>query len=326
MGVYDSAGGGGIHIDVALTDISVGWPNDGFVGEALFPVVRVKKQSDKYYVWGHEGWSVEPAGDLRGPGTVANEIPGIKVSLNPYFAQEHSLQIPIPDEERENSDSPFDPDRDGTELVTSKVLLQREVSMRDIVQTTANYPASHVLTLSGTAQWNDYGATSDPIGNFKNAIRMIRSKLFVVPNLAVIPWEVMSYLEDHPDFIERIKYAQPGIITADIISSMIGIDRIIVPGLGIDTANPGQANNLSYLWGKDVLIAYVPRRAGLRIPAFAYEFVWTYGGRVQIVDRWREQKRKSDLIRVSRRYDLKMIAEDANGKSIAGFLIKNAIA
>jgi hypothetical protein len=51
-----------------------------------------------------------------------------------------------------------------------------------------------------------------------------------------------------------------------------------------------------------------------------------------VTDRWREQKRKSDLIRVSRRYDLKLVgrennANDSNnGKVISGYLIKNAVA
>jgi hypothetical protein len=89
----------------------------------------------------------------------------------------------------------------------------------------------------------------------------------------------------------------------------------------------GQAAAIGYLWGKDIVLAYVPPRAGQRVPAFGYEFVWRYpGGQTQIVDRWREQKRKSDLVRVSRRYDLRHIAKDATGKSIAGYLIKNAVA
>jgi hypothetical protein len=45
-----------------------------------------------------------------------------------------------------------------------------------------------------------------------------------------------------------------------------------------------------------------------------------------VTERWREEPRKSDLIRVSRRYDLKMVAQDATGKEIAGYVIKAAVA
>lgn len=323
--VWDARGGGNVHIDQALTDISIAWPNEGFVGSRLYPTVTVQKQSNLYYVFNREAWGIDPGGDIRAPGTVANEIPGMTVSTTPYFAKEHALQTPVTDEERENADSPFNSDRDGTELLTMKIMLQRELAMRDQVQTAANYPAAHVVTLSGTTQWNDY-VNSDPIKNFKDGIRQVHRAMFTRVNTAVIPYEVMSVLEDHPDFIERIKYSERGILTQDIIAAVIGIPNVIVPGVGYNSANPGQTEALGYLWGKDVLLAWVPPRAGQRTPSFAYEFVWGYGGRPMVTDRWREEPRASDLIRVRRRYDLKLTALDANGKSIAGYLIKAAIA
>ena len=135
--VYSPTGSGSAHIDQILTQISVAYPNNGFVGSALFPTVAVRKQSDKYYVFGREAWNA--VNDLRAPGTVANEVPGMAVSTDTYYAQEHALQIPVTDEERENVDSPLAPDRDATELVTSKVMLGREIAMKTLVTTTANY-------------------------------------------------------------------------------------------------------------------------------------------------------------------------------------------
>lgn len=324
--VWDSAGGGGVHVDVALTNISIAWPNNEFVGNRLLPQVLVNKQSNFYYVYNREAWAVDPGGDLRAPGTVANEIPGMTVSTQPYFAKEHALQTPVTDEERENAGSPFNPDRDGAELVTAKVLLGREIAMQTLVMTAANYPAAHTVTLAGTTQWSDY-VNSDPILNIKAGIRQVHSALFVRVNTAIIPWAVMSILEDHPDIIERIKYSERGILTEEIIAAVFGIPNVIIPGVGIDNANPGQTSSLGYLWGKDVLLAWVPARAGLKIPAFGYEFVWGYGGGMpQAVDRWREENRKSDIVRLARRYDLKLTALDANSKSIAGYLLKAVIA
>jgi hypothetical protein len=339
MAVYSPTGSGNIHIDQVLTQISVDWPNSGLVGQALFPTVTVRKQSDKYYVFGREAWVAETS-DYRAPGTEANEIPGFKVSLDTYYAQEHALQMAVTDEERENSDNAFSPDRDATELLTSKIWLGRELAMKNMVTNTANYAAGLSTTLSGTAQWNDY-VNSNPIGDFRTGQRAVHSKVFMEPNLAVIPYQVMSQLEDHPDIIERIKYSERAVLTPEIVSSVLGVQRVIVPGVawgGVPTGGQasgiaGNAVTASYLWGKDVLMAWVPARAGLRTPAFAYEFVWGYGGNLpQVTDRWREDKRKSDLIRVGRRYDLKMVGTEINpgsadfGKSVTGYLIKNAIA
>lgn len=333
MAVYQPTGTGNVHVDAVLTQISLDWPNNGMVGNELFPTVLVRKQSDKYRVFGREAWLPETS-DYRAPGSEANEIPGRKLSLDTYYAQEHSLQIAVTDEERENTDSPLSPDRDGTELVTAKILLGRELAMKNMVTNAANYATGMTVTLSGTAQWNDY-VNSDPIANIRTGYRAIHAKVFFEPNVAVIPYQVMSVLEDHPDIIERIKYSERAILTQEIVASVLGLQRVIVPGAGYGTGPVGAAGNalsLGYLWGKDVLLAWVPQRAGMNIPAFAYEFVWAYGGQAQVTDRWREEKRKSDLIRVSRRYDLKMVGVEINpgsgdfGKSVTGYLIKNAIA
>lgn len=322
--VYDPRGTGNIHIDVALTNVSVGYQNNAFVGERLFPSVPVVKQSNKYYIFGHETWSVHD--DIRAAGAQANEIPGYAVSTDTYFAQEHALQVPVTDEERQNADAPFDPDRDGAELVTEKVLLGREVAMKTLVTTAANYPSGGTVTKSGTGQWNDY-VNSNPIGDFRTGVRWVNSQIFRNPNTAVIPYQVMSQLEDHPDFIERIKYSERGILTQEIIAAVLGIETVIVPASGQNTAALGQAATLGYVWGKDVVLAYVPPRAGLRIPAFGYEYTWNYAaGQQQVVDRWRENPRKSDLIRMQRRYDLKLPAQDVNGDTLAGYLIKDAVA
>jgi len=331
MTIYNPTGSGNQHIDQVLTNISVGWSNVGLVAERLFPTVVVKKQADKYYTFGREAWLPE-SGDFRAPGTEANEIPGVAVSLDTYYAQEHALQIAVTDEERENVDNPMSPDRDATELVTSKILLGRELLMKTLVTTASLYATDMTVTLAGATQWNfaNY-ATSDPIADIKKGRHAMHANVFFEPNTIVVPYAVMSELEDHPDFLARIQYAERGVITQDIMSAVVGGDmNWIVPGTGIAT----DATLVpSYLWGKDVLMAWVPSRAGLKTPAFAYEFVWGYGGGLkQAADRWRENPRKSDIVRVSRRYDLKLVGvennpADANfGKVVTGYLIKNAIA
>jgi hypothetical protein len=325
MAVYNPRGAGNVHIDRVLTNISIGFPNAGYVGDQLFPVVDVQKQSDKYHVFGRETWG--PAHqDLRAPGTVANEIPGLAVSLDSYFAGEHALQIAVHDEERENADAPLDPDREGTELVTSRILLGRELAIKTLATTAANYATNHSVTLSGTAQWNDY-ANSNPIGDIRTAVRQVHAAVQLRLNTAIMPYQVMSQLEDHPDFIERIKYSERGVLTEEIIGSIFGIPKIIVPEVGQNTAALGLAPVLGYLWGKDVILAYVPPRPGRKQVAYGYEFNWGLNRSTpQVVDRWRETPRVSDVVRVRRRYDIKFVTLDGTSKQIAGYLIKTAVA
>lgn len=327
MAVYDPRGTTPVHMDQVLTNISVGWPQGDFLGAAFLPPVNVRKQADKYYVFGREAWAVPVGSDLRAPGTEAMEVPGLNVSTDSYFAQEHALQIPVTDEEIENADSPLSPLSDGTELVTSQLLLIRELAIKNLLTTAANYATGHSTTLVGTAQWSDYSGTSVPILDVRTGRTTINGKIFLDPNTMAVPYEVMAKLENHPSLITRIQYSERGILTPELISALLGGQRILVPGAGYNSANPAQTAAISYIWGKDVFMAYVPPSPGLKVPAFGYEFVWGYpSGGPMVTERWTEVKRKSEIIRVSRRYDLKLVAKDASDKAIAGYIIKAAVA
>jgi hypothetical protein len=317
--MYSPSGSGEVHVDQVLTQISIGYKNEALVGDQLFKSVPVKKKSDKYYEFGREGWL--PEDDRRAPGAAAREIVGAKVSTHTYYAEEHSLSIAVTDEERENVDSPLAPDRDASELVTDKVLLSRERTIQVLATTAANYHADNTVTLTpATDTWDVY-ATSDPIGDLRTGKSTVHSKIFREPTLGLFPYQVMTKLEDHPDFLERIKYSERAIFSPDLLAAIIGLGKILVPGTGINNAQLGLPDDIGYLWGVDVVLAYVPPRPGMKIPSYGYEF--TQGG--QVVDRWRVNERKSDLVRVSRNYDIKMTAIDSSGDQLAGYLIKTAV-
>lgn len=316
--------GDGTIVDPVMTQISVGYPTEDFSGSLLLPAVPVTQQSFRYAVFGKDAQTLDTLGDQRAPGSVANEVEGITLSTKTYFASEHALQIAVNDEERE-LDPSLGPDTEATNIVTSKILLKRELLIAALTTTAANYNAANTVTLAGTTQFNDY-VNSDPIGVFKTARLAVRNAIGVDPNFGLIPFPVLIQLQDHPDFIERIKYSERGILTQEIVQTLIGIPRISIPGAIYNTANPGQAATLSSIWGKDVIVAYVPPNPGRKIPAFGYEFVWKYpDGQTQHIDRWREEPRVSDLLRCRRRYDLKLVTLDAADKAIGAYLIKAAV-
>ena len=39
-----------VHIDAALSELSIAYKNKSFIADQVFPLVTVEKQSDKYYV------------------------------------------------------------------------------------------------------------------------------------------------------------------------------------------------------------------------------------------------------------------------------------
>jgi hypothetical protein len=333
VAVYNPSGSGGVHVDEVLTNMSIAFPNDmSLAADALFPALPVTKQSNKYNIFGRESWL--PEADLRAPGTEANEIPGIALSSDTYYAQEHSLQVPVTDEERENSDGDLQPEADGTRLVTEKIMIGRERYFMTLATTAANYATgmtSQGNTTPAAPGANflqfDTGTTNpafDPVAVLRFGMLQIHNKIFRDPNVAVIPYRVMWTMLNNAGLIERIKYSQTGILNRELVGTLLGIENmtVVVPGLGFQASS---TSGVGYLWDNDIILAYVPPNPGKRVPAYGYEFVWGYNGRPQVIDRWREEKRKSDLIRCSRRYDGKMTSLDTNGKQIAGFLFLDAV-
>ena len=48
--------GSDVHVDSALSAISVGYQNSGYIADSIFPMVQSTKQSDKYYTWTKDFW------------------------------------------------------------------------------------------------------------------------------------------------------------------------------------------------------------------------------------------------------------------------------
>jgi hypothetical protein len=56
-----------LHIDTALTNVTVSYNPGGFIADIVAPVVPVSKESDKYYVWSREE-TLRTFEDLRADG------------------------------------------------------------------------------------------------------------------------------------------------------------------------------------------------------------------------------------------------------------------
>ena len=96
---------GQIHIDQALTNISVMYRNETYVGDQVFPAVPAPKRSDKYFLYKKEDFltpsiasGTGALASLRRPGTEAAEI-DYSVSTATYFAEEYSYRGLVTDAE-----------------------------------------------------------------------------------------------------------------------------------------------------------------------------------------------------------------------------------
>lgn len=298
-----------VHIDAALTNISVAHRNPHFIADLVAPVVGVRKQSDKYFTLDADRERFRATDDTRAPGAEATEV-DFAVSSDAYFCDDHALEAVITDEERDNADPALQPDIDKTEFLTDKILLNKEIALADLI---ASDPALPGETLAGTDRWDDF-VNSDPVLAVETKKATIQQAVQQIPNTLVLPYEVYRLVRLHPKVIEKVVNVKIGVVGPDILADVFDVERVLVPRGLKNTAAPGQTPALAHIWGKTAFLCHVTPRPGLRTVSFAYTFQWaTAPGSLQghVVEIWREERRKADMVRVQRYYDQKIIAPGA---------------
>lgn len=325
---------GTLYSDPILTNFSVGYQDQSLYGERIMPVTPVNTASGRYRVFDRSNWLIFES--AREPGTVANEIQGGKWSEDTFFTRERSLQAPVLDEEKQQLTSQggladpvfggalqIDPAVDATELVTRSLLLDHELQVSNLIRNVANYAASNKVTLSGASQWDDYtggtASTSNPVAVIQAGMRAVYAATGRYPNTLAIPALGIQYIENHPRIVDRFKNFT--LTVPDAFKVLTGFEGTILPVDSVYNA----ANNvdatvvMTSFWGKDVWLGIVDPAPGQKTFSFGKTFAQIYpDGTTRPTDRWREEPRKADLVRVSYKWDLKLVAAGA------GYLITTA--
>jgi hypothetical protein len=303
----------GVKFDQLLTNISLQFAAapEGYLADQILPPVPVVKESAAF--WVYDKSKLDTPDSKRAPRSNYNRIDWA-VTTDTYLAEQYGLEGEIDDEERKNAASPLDLDVDTTEIVTDMVLNNRELRVQALVMATANVTSN--TTLSGTSQWSDL-ANSDPLGDVKTGrTTMYTNAPGYVPNVFLMGYLVFEGLKIHPDIKEIVKYTERAIITRQILAAVFEVDEVLIGKVIRRSSKEGQTDAFTDVWGKDALLFYREDRPSLKRASFGYQF----RENDLRVFRYREDKRDTDVIRVSEKGDEKLIA------ATLGYLIKAAVA
>src|SRR3990172_4493360 len=101
-----------VHVDKLLTQISVGYRNEKYISQQVAPQVLVEKESDIIPQYVKDFWFRDVA-RMIAPGELAPRS-GFNVDNTlKYSVDEYAIAKEIPDRLRNNTDEPYDLDRDG---------------------------------------------------------------------------------------------------------------------------------------------------------------------------------------------------------------------
>jgi len=291
-----------VHQDAALSNVSIAYRNESYIGIQCFPRVTVENQSDSFYVFDKGAWFRVANRSRRAPGVAAARV-DYTLSTGSYLCVEHSLAHGVPDEVRRNADNALNPEVSAVEFVTDSLLRIQEYRLATLIST--NGSTNWATNSSPATTWDD--DSSDPLGDIEGGRQSVTKLIGRAPNTLVFGAETWSKLKHHPDLMDRIKYTSRGLLTVPIAQELFEVERILIGSAVRDSAMEGEDSSMGYVWGKQAILMYTPPSPGLMIPAAGYAFEWIPFQ----TERYREDQEKQDVFAVAHSVDERITGSDA---------------
>ena len=309
---------GDVHIDRPLTQISVNWIQEQtrYIAHKVFPVVPVAKQSDLYYVFSRADW-LRAVAEKRAPST-ESAGGGFTLDTDSYFADVWAFHKDVDDQLRANADQPLNPDRNATQFATQACVTRREVEWATNYFTTSIWTGSTTATdITVNPKWD--AASSTPIEDIRAEIYSVLSKTGFKPNKLVLGAGVWAVLQDHSDFLDRVKAGQtpvgPALVNLALLATVLELDEVMVAQAVYNSGPEGGTESTGFIVGTtDVLLVYAAPSPALELPSAGYNFAWTglfgAGAAGNRITNFRMQELKSDRVECEMAWAQKVVAAE----------------
>lgn len=303
------------YVDPLLTDVSIRYTNESFIATQVFPDLPVRKDIDKVFKFDKTNLR-KPASTAREGFARANRIDYGLTQITTPALTEASLEIGITNAVMDNYDAPLVPMVAATNTVTEQILVEKEYLLSTFLNNSGNLTQG--TTLSGNAQWSAY-STSNPFGDIQTGKTTVKQNSGKNPNVIVFGRQVYDQLVNHPNVTDRIKYtARADIATiTNALADLFGVQKVIIGESIYNSAAPGATDNVSFIWGKFCVIAYIADLPALETVSLGYHL---YRPSERYVDTWYEQEIKTTIVRCNDYYTRFLMAVEA------GYLIQTAVA
>ena len=298
-----------IHIDVALSNLAQGYRNLAFVADYVFPILPVKNESDKYYIFSRE--ELREVDAHRAVGARSNEVEW-DVSSSSYLCEEYALSKLIADRIINNADSPIRPKATTVKKLMRMIQLGHEKRVMNLVT------GGSISGSVPSPKWDGSSPTIE--SDIDTAKADIRLNAGVEPNLLLMNDQVKDYVKRDSTVRNLIRYTITGsggqelLVNGDLPPILWGL-KVVVAGCAENTAKQGATDSISRIWPDDVLVAFVESAPSLEACSVGYTFIQ----RKPQTKVWREEDRDGNKYEVSVVEDEKIVA------SSAGYLLDNVL-
>lgn len=268
-----------------LTQLAIGFiPTfKEYIARQIFPTIPVAAPTGQYNIWRQ--------GDFyrRGGKKLSNyeapPIEGFSTDHGSYSTDHWGVSTVYTAKDLANArlagTSEATHRMNKTRFVTGRGLLEREIEVAALCQTSANWTNTWAGVTSGASTnqfigWDQTAAV--PVDDIIAAKEVFRMTTGFEPNKIVIPIQVWNKMRSNASLIDRIKYGgtmdRPTEVTLQQLMALFEIDQIVVPKGVYNTAAEGATDAYSYIWTDTVWMGHVTPTPGLETPSAGYLFAW----------------------------------------------------
>lgn len=300
---------GAVHTNQALTNLAIAYKNQAFVADRVFPIVRVVKEADTYYIFGKE--ELIDLNMLRAAGAEAKEV-AWNVSTATYNAEEYALRKLVPDRIVNNSDVAIRP----MITTTNKLVKWLNLAYEKRVQALAQDSAQCTSNATPSPHWN--AASPDIEKDVDTAKSTVRKACGIDPNCILLSATVKDFVKRDSTVRNLIRYTVPAydlVKNGDLPPVLWNLETIVAGAIQ-NTAKEGQTESLADIWNDSVAVFYRENTPSLDA------LTWGYTFRVAdlSVSSYRWETRKGTYVEASMIQDEKVVA------TACAYLIGNTLA
>jgi len=234
-----------------------------------------------------------------------------------YATSENGWEEPIDDRERKIYRNLFDVESVCAKRAMQIILRGREKRVADLVFNATRFTAHAVGN-----KWSDT-TNATPIDDVKDAKRAVELQCGMTPNALIMDPTSMDCVTNCDQVIDRLKYTFPGIDMADMtaaqVAQVLGVQQVLVGGGVYDSAAENKDASIARIWpSTQVMLTSIATSNDLTEACLGRTFYWqdeSGDDEVQtVVESYRNESRRSDIIRVRHDSDENLLAsKDSSG-------------
>lgn len=255
-----------------LSNLSVQYANDDYIGNLLLPFATVTKLSGKYPIY-QEAYRMEGPDDEMNGRSDANEIDDGERLEGTYDCKGRSLKNTLDWVTMENQDAPFDEMVDLTTALADVVAVKRENRQATVLTTSGNYASTNVIAIGAADRFNAAGG-GDPI----SVMQQMNAALWKGRgNARTYMWaslEVWNVLQRHPQILDLCKHTKEGLAQPGSVASYFGWDGILISSARRRTSKKGQTATYGRMYGNNMGLTRVSVTPSKRNAVFGHTMSW----------------------------------------------------